>query len=55
MSFSDQSPSPFGVMLGIEPFPSGFGPPPKRCAAIMPPMKLRGLWHSAQCPGPSTR
>src|ERR1700709_824766 len=55
MSFSLQSPSPFGVMFGTQPSPSGLGPPAKRLSAIMPPRKLRGLWHSAQWPSALTR
>src|SRR6202022_5201977 len=55
MSFSLHSASPFWVMLGTQPSPSGFGPPAKRCAAMMPPRKFRGLWHSAQWPRLLTR
>src|SRR6185312_4034111 len=50
MSFALHSPSPFCVMFGTQPSPSGLGPPAKRLSAMMPPRKLRELWHSAQCP-----
>ena len=62
MSFCDQAVSSFarcckpaGVMFGTQPLPSGAGPPAKRSLSMMAPSKLRGLWHSAQWPGPFTR
>src|SRR5258708_11848703 len=43
MSSSLHSASPFLGVLGTPPPPSGFGPPAKRCPAMMPPRKFRGL------------
>ena len=57
MSSADQSPMPPspGVMFGTLPRPSGEGAPASQRPASIAPAKLRGVWHSPQCPGPSTR
>src|SRR5215813_122998 len=57
MSFNDQeaNPSAWEVMLGTQPFPCKLGPPAKRSDDLIAPNMFRPLWHSAQCPGPSTK
>ena len=43
------------VMFGTRPSPSGAGAPASQRAKSSAPAKLRGVWHSPQWPGPSTR